>query len=287
MHTPLHMCLKTLSLWPLTLWALKNPLRKCRHLSDSLKNHAYLSHYWTYHNHAYLSHYWTYHNHAYLSHYWTYHNHAYLSHYWTYHNHAYLSHYWTYHNHAYLSHYWTYHNDKHTGIAKVSSLRTDRKNPTLTKALQMRKILDQAHGKLCSERNKKKSLREVGDKTHTYWFDWGLAGEPVVVGVRSLAQKPLLYRVNGVFKVIGFSLEKSVLSGVDVFYILWLSFGFVFIFRKKKEQKRLKYSSLWQLNFYPGHRELANRHWPPVKSSSFTKTALQKVPLRHKAKRTT
>ena len=95
------------------------------------------------------------------------------------------------------------------------------------------------------------SLREIGGKTHTFWFDWGPAGEPVVVGVRSLAQKPLPYKVNGVFEVIVFCLRKSVLLDVDVFCIRWLLFCFASIFRKKKKkEKRVKYRPLWQLNFF-------------------------------------
>ena len=50
-------------------------------------------------------------------------------------------------------------------------------------------------------------------QTHTFGFDWRPAG---VVVLRSLAQKPLPYKVNDVFEVIGFSLEKSVLLDVDV-----------------------------------------------------------------------
>ena len=76
------------------------------------------------------------------------------------------------------------------------------------------------------------TLREMGGKTHTFWFDWGPAGEPVVVGVQSLAQKPLPYKVNGVFEVIVFCLRKSVLLDVDVFCIRWLLFCFASIFRK-------------------------------------------------------
>ena len=36
----------------------------------------------------------------------------------------------------------------------------------------------------------------MSGKSHTFWFEWGPAGEPVVVGVRSLhaAQKPLPYK---------------------------------------------------------------------------------------------
>ena len=83
------------------------------------------------------------------------------------------------------------------------------------------------------------SLREIGGKTHTFWFDWGPAGEPVVVGVRSLAQKPLPYKVKGVFEVIVFCLRKSVLLDVDVFCIRWLLFRFASIFRKKKKKKEL------------------------------------------------
>ena len=123
------------------------------------------------------------------------------------------------------------------------------------------------------------TLREMSSKTQTFWFDWGPAGEPVVVGVRSLAQKPLPYKVNGVFEVIVFCLRKSVLLDVDVFCIRWLLFCFASIFRKKKEKERVKYRPLWQLNFFPGHHEPVDRHWPPVKSSSFTKTARQKVPF--------
>ena len=60
--------------------------------------------------------------------------------------------------------------------------------------------------------------------------------------VRSLklAQKPLSHKVNGVFEVIGFSLEKLVLLDVDVFCIRWLLFCRVFIFRKKKRTKKIK-----------------------------------------------
>ena len=119
------------------------------------------------------------------------------------------------------------------------------------------------------------ALREIGGKTHTFWFDWGPTGEPDVVGIRTLAQKPLLYKVNGIV----FSLRKSVLLDVDVLCIRWLFFCFASIFRKKKEQKRSKYRLLWQLNFYPGHHKPVDCHWPPVKSSSFTKTAQKKVPF--------
>ena len=48
---------------------------------------------------------------------------------------------------------------------------------------------------------------------------FGPAGEPDVVGVLSLAMKPLQYKINGVFEVISFSLEKSVLLDVDIFCI--------------------------------------------------------------------
>ena len=48
---------------------------------------------------------------------------------------------------------------------------------------------------------------------------------------------------------------------------------------KIKRKKRVKYRPLWQLNFFPGHHEPVDRHWPPVKSSFFTKTARQKVPF--------
>ena len=48
---------------------------------------------------------------------------------------------------------------------------------------------------------------------------------------------------------------------------------------KIKRKKRVKYRPLWQLNFFPGHHEPVDRHWPPVKTSSFTKTARQKVPF--------
>ena len=106
----------------------------------------------------------------------------------------------------------------------------------------------------------KEALREIGGKTHTFWFDWGPAGKPVVVGVWSLAQKPLPYKVNGIFEVIVFSLRKSVLLDVDVFCIRWLLFYFASTFRKKKERKRSKYRSLWQLNFYPGHH--CSIPWP-------------------------
>ena len=51
------------------------------------------------------------------------------------------------------------------------------------------------------------------------------------------------------------------------------------LLKKKKRKKRVKYRPLWQLNFFPGHHEPVDRHWPPVKSSSFTKTARQKVPF--------
>ena len=95
----------------------------------------------------------------------------------------------------------------------------------------------------------------------------------LVVGVRSLAQKPLPYKVNGVFEVIVFCLRKSVLLDVDVFCIRWLLFCFASIFRKKNRKKRVKYRPVWQLNFFPGHHEPVDRHWPPVKSSSFKKTA--------------
>ena len=97
------------------------------------------------------------------------------------------------------------------------------------------------------------------------------------LGFSYFAQTPLPHKVNGVFKVAG--LEKSVLLDVDVFCIRRLSFCLVSIFREKKERKRCKYRSLRQLTFYPGHHEPADRHGPPVKSSSFTKTTLQKDPF--------
>ena len=53
----------------------------------------------------------------------------------------------------------------------------------------------------------------------------------------------------------------------------------LYLSKKKKRKKRVKYRPLWQLNFFPGHHEPVDRHWPPVKSSSFTKTARQKVPF--------
>ena len=94
---------------------------------------------------------------------------------------------------------------------------------------------------------------------------------------RLLAQKPLPYKVNGVFEAIVFCLRKSVLLDVDVFCIRWLLLCFASIFWKKKRKKRVKYRLLWQLNFFPGHHEPVDCHWPPVKSSSFTKTARQKA----------
>ena len=104
--------------------------------------------------------------------------------------------------------------------------------------------------------------------------------EPVAVRVRSLAQKSFPYKVNGVFEVIVFSLWKSVLLDVDVSCIRWLLFCFASIFRnKKKKRKSLKYRPLWQLNFFPRPHEPVDRHWPPGKSSSFTKTARKKVPI--------
>ena len=53
----------------------------------------------------------------------------------------------------------------------------------------------------------------------------------------------------------------------------------LYLSKKKRKRKRVKYRPLWQLNFFPGHHEPVDRHWPPVKSSSFTKTARQKVPF--------
>ena len=96
----------------------------------------------------------------------------------------------------------------------------------------------EAASPLCKLQSLSCALREIGGKTHTFWFDWGPAGEPVVVGVRSLAQKPLPYKVNGVFEVIVFCLRKSVLLDVDVFCIRWLLFCFASIFRKKKKKKK-------------------------------------------------
>ena len=70
------------------------------------------------------------------------------------------------------------------------------------------------------------------------------------------------------------------------YFLMWTYFafdGFCFVlplsFEKKKKKKRVKYRPLWQLIFFPGHHEPVDRHWPPVKSSSFTKTAQQKVPF--------
>ena len=124
-----------------------------------------------------------------------------------------------------------------------------------------------------------RTLRKIGGKTHTFSFDWCPAGEPVVVGVQSLAQNPLPYKVNCVFEVIVFSRRKSVLLDVEVFRIRWLLFCFASVLQNKKEQKRSKYRLLWQLNFYPGQHEPVDCDWPPVKSLSFTKTARQKVPF--------
>ena len=118
------------------------------------------------------------------------------------------------------------------------------------------------------------TLCEIGGKTHTFWFDCGPVGEPVVVGVRSLAQKPLPYKVNGISKWLSFAFGNR-------YFLVWTYFAFdrfCFVlplsFEKKK---RVKYRPLWQLNFFPGHHEPVDRHWPQVKSSSFTKTARQKV----------
>ena len=111
------------------------------------------------------------------------------------------------------------------------------------------------------------ALREIGGKTHTFWFDWGPAGEPVVVRVRSLAQKPLPYKVNKwrfrsdclLPSEIGTSWCGRILHSMAfVLFCLYLS--------KKKKKKRVKYRPLWQLNFFPGHHEPVDRHWPPVKS---------------------
>ena len=54
----------------------------------------------------------------------------------------------------------------------------------------------------------------------------------------SVTQKPLPYKVNGVFEVNVFCLRKSVLLDVDVFCIRWLLFRFASIFRKKKKKKK-------------------------------------------------
>ena len=130
----------------------------------------------------------------------------------------------------------------------------------------------------CERSTKLIIARNRPQNPYTFWFGWGPAGEPVIIGARPLAQKPLPYKVNGVFEVIVFSLRKPVLLDVDVFCIRWLLFCFASIFQKKKERKRSIHKSLcsWQLNFYRGHHEPVDRHWSPVKLSSFTKTARKK-----------
>ena len=60
------------------------------------------------------------------------------------------------------------------------------------------------------------------------------------------------------------------------------STAFVFLcihLSTEKRTKKLKRRSVWQVIICSGHQEPADRHWPPVKSLSFTKTPLQKVPF--------
>ena len=58
------------------------------------------------------------------------------------------------------------------------------------------------------------TLCERGGKPHTFWFDWGLAGEPVVVGVWSLAQKPLQYKSMAFSKWLSLAFENR-------YFLMW------------------------------------------------------------------
>ena len=86
-------------------------------------------------------------------------------------------------------------------------------------------------------------------------------------------------------KSMAFSKWLSLAFG-NRYFFMWTYFafdGFCFVlpqpFEREKNEKWLKHRSLWQLNFFQGHHEPVDRHWLPAKSSSFTKTARQKVPF--------
>ena len=123
------------------------------------------------------------------------------------------------------------------------------------------------------------TLREMGGKTHTFWFDWGPGRRTghrrgsVTCTETSPIQSQWRFRSDCLLpSEIGTSWCGRILHSMAfVLFCLCLS--------KIKRKKRVKYRPLWQLNFFPGHHEPVNRHWPPVKSSSFTKTARQKVPF--------
>ena len=92
--------------------------------------------------------------------------------------------------------------------------------------------------------------REIAGKTHTFWFDWGPAGERRRSGFGQAAPNSLTYIVNGMLRVFNFTCVKSILLEVHDFWLRRISFSFSSIFWKKKNKKNWNRGRVGTLNFF-------------------------------------
>ena len=88
-------------------------------------------------------------------------------------------------------------------------------------------------------RRKKKgnSLREIGGKTCTFWFDWRPAGEPAVVGVGHLHKNPSLSKSPAFSKFPALSFRNQ---NCLMWTYFTFDFHFVLCLLEEKRKKRIK-----------------------------------------------